>query len=215
MSRVSVVIAAFAILLAACSRTSIEVSPTDRPCADIPRGAALFGSWVEDPSSIPVSFVYGDERHDGLGGLDLISASCNETASEKILQAVFSLDRDVELKVDALFNKEFGETEYTVWVENKGTSPSKELKDIYSAVIPFKGGDAVLRGCLGDHVNKYADYQTPLKDTLVSFVSSNGRATHIVFPYFDLVHGDGGTLLAIGWAASWQAEGSNEGGETR
>ena len=214
MSRVSVVIAAFAILLAACSRTSIEVSPTDRPCADIPRGAALFGSWVEDPSSIPVSFVYGDERHDGLGGLELISASCNETASEKILQAVFSLDRDVELKVDALFNKEFGETEYTVWVENKGTSPSKELKDIYSAVIPFKGGDAVLRGCLGDHVNKYADYQTPLKDTLVSFVSSNGRATHIVFPYFDLVHGDGGTLLAIGWAGTWQAEFSNEGGET-
>ena len=72
----------------------------------------------------------------------------------------------------------------------------------------------MLRGCLGDHTNLYADYQTELKDTVVSFVSSNGRATHIVFPYFDLVHGNGGTLLAIGWAGTWMSEFTSEGSTT-
>ncbi|MBO4406919.1 MAG: alpha-galactosidase, partial [Clostridia bacterium] len=37
------------------------------------------------------------------------------------------------------------------------------------------------------------------------FLSQGGRATHIVFPYFDLVHGAGGTLLALGWAGTWEA----------
>ena len=54
--------------------------------------------------------------------------------------------------------------------------------------------------------NLYADYQVELKDSTVSFVSTYGRATHVYFPYFDLVHGEGGTLMALGWAGTWNAE---------
>ena len=201
------------LLFAGC-KDAETIEPTDRPCADLGTAAAMFDGWVENPATVPVSFVYDGAAHEGLAGLELLSKDCTATASARNLVAVFSLGEGVELKVDASLNLEFGETEYTVWVENKGTAPSKVLKEFISAVVPFEGEDPVIRGCLGDHQNLYADYQTPLKDTTVTFVSSNGRATHIVFPYFDLVHGDGGTLLAIGWAGTWTAEFQSRGAST-
>ena len=201
------------VLLAACSKTP-EIVPTDRPCADLESAAAMFGTWTANPAAIPVSFVYDGTVHNGLDGLEVLSNTLTQTPDGKNLKAVFRLDGDVQLTVDALLNAEFGETEYTVWIENKGTTPSKEIKEFLSAVIPFEGEDPMLRGCLGDHTNLYADYQTEFKDSVINFVSSNGRATHIVFPYFDLVHGNGGTLLAIGWAGTWRSEFKNEGSTT-
>ncbi len=190
-----------------------SIVPTDRPCADLEKGPALFASWVEDPSAIPVSFTYAGVPHEGLKGFDILSNTCLTTASGKSLKAIFSIDENLEAKVEAALNNEFGEIEYTVWFENKGSSPSGELKNLESVVLDFNGGDPMIRGCLGDHVNKYADYQTPLRDTTVSFVSTGGRATHVYFPYFDLVHGDGGTLMALGWAGTWHADftGGDEG----
>ena len=47
------------------------------------------------------------------------------------------------------------------------------------------------------------------------FRSDRGRATHEVFPYFDLVHGDGGTLMALGWAGTWTADFSAKGALTQ
>ena len=213
MRRTLIVLAVSALAFAGCGSNS-EIIPTDRPCADIESSYNLFRGWAGDPATIPVSFVYDGIAHEGLRGLELLSSKCEDTPSGKTLLAVFRLDGEVELRVDALFNAEFGEIEYTVWIENKGKVPSKELKEFISASIPFDGEDPMLRGCLGDHTNLYADYQTELKDTTVSFVSSNGRATHIVFPYFDLVHGDGGTLLAIGWAGTWLSEFRSEGNTT-
>ena len=203
---------AAASILVGCGRDQ-SIVPTDRPCADLEKGPALFASWVEDPSAIPVSFTYAGVPHEGLKGFDILSNTCLTTASGKSLKAVFSIDENLQAKVEAALNKEFGEIEYTVWFENIGSSPSGELKDLESVVLDFDGGDPMIRGCLGDHVNKYADYQTPLRDTTVSFVSTGGRATHIYFPYFDLVHGDGGTLMALGWAGTWHADftGGDEG----
>ncbi len=51
----------------------------------------------------------------------------------------------------------------------------------------------------------YASYEQDLTKADKYFLSKGGRATHIVFPYFDLVHGDGGTMIALGWAGTWEA----------
>ena len=205
---------AVAALLAAGCSDNPAIVPTDRPCADIARAETIFTSWAENPASIPVAFEYDGVRHEGLGDFPLVSTKVSPAACGKSLVAIFNLAEGLELRAEALLNEEFGETEYTVWIENRGSSPSKVIRDFKSVVMPFEGSDPMLRGCLGDHRNLYADYQTELRDTTVEFVSSNGRATHIVFPYFDLVHGDGGTLMAIGWAGTWQAMFEAEGSKT-
>ena len=115
------------------------------------------------------------------------------------------LDERVEARFVADFNDEFGEMEYTLWFENKGRGPSEILSGVRTLELDFQGGDPVLRGCLGDHDNFYAPYENDLLCHDRYFVSTGGRATHVVFPYFDLVHGDGGTLIALGWAGTWDA----------
>ena len=59
-------------LLAACSRT-VDVVPTDRPCADMEYGTKLFEGWVDDPGTIPVYFDYDGTVHQGLSGLEQLS----------------------------------------------------------------------------------------------------------------------------------------------
>ena len=185
----------------ACGKPQ-TVTPTDRPNAAVAEGVSRFEAWVEDPASLPVAFVYDGQEYAGLGGLQLLSKDCKKTASGQELTARFQLDDQVEVRVDAALNGEFGEVEYTAWFENHGTSPSRVLKDIRSVAITFPGAEPEVRGCLGDHGHLYSDYDLALRDTVVRFASGGGRATHGHFPYFDLVHGDGGTLMALGWAGT-------------
>ena len=193
------------ILFAGCNADKTP-APTDRPNAAVETGVQQFESWVADPTSIPFTFVYDSVAHEGLKGLEPLSQRCETTPAGKALHLAYRLDPQVEVRVDAALNAEFGQTEYTVWFENKGTEPSGELTDLRSVSLPFQGGDPVVRGCLGDHGHLYADYVMPLRDTVVRFAAASGRATHWHFPYFDLVHGDGGTLMALGWAGTWWAE---------
>ena len=200
--------------LAAACCTPKAITPTDRPCAAVEEGISQFEAWAEDPGSIPVAFVYDGQEYTGLGSLEPISKDCRKTPAGKALTARFRLDDQVEVRAEAALNGEFGETEYTVWFENTGTGPSRVLKDLRSAVIRFPGAEPEVRGCLGDHGHLYSDYDMALRDTVVRFASGGGRATHGHFPYFDLVHGDGGTLMALGWAGTWWAEFIGEETET-
>ena len=168
---------ALLILLAACTQVQ-PVAPTDRPCAAVQEGIRRFEAWETDPASVPVAFVYNKREYTGLGGLELLAQDVRTTQAGRTMTARFRLDDNMEVLVEAALNGEFGETEYTVWFENKGTTPSAELTGLRSIVTTFTGADPELRGCLGDHVNRYADYVTPLRDTTVSFLSTKGTASY-------------------------------------
>lgn len=121
---------------------------------------------------------------------------------------------DGVLKVSAVreSHPDFDESEYTVWFENVGDKPSAVLEDVYSLKTTFKGKNPVLRGCYGDIDKFYAQYSKDLTEEDVVFESTSGRATHMYFPYFDLVHGNSGTRIALGWAGTWKAEFKAAGG---
>ncbi|MBO6097270.1 MAG: hypothetical protein J6P56_08180, partial [Bacteroidales bacterium] len=157
------------ILLAACHQAQ-PISPTDRPCAAVQEGVQRYEAWETNPASIPVAFVYNGQEHIGLEGLELLAKDLRSTPAGRMMTTRFRLDGNVEICAEAALNGEFGETEYTVWFENKGTTPSAGLTGLRSIVTNFPGAHPELRGCLGDHVNRYADYVTPLRDTTVRFV---------------------------------------------
>ncbi len=169
----------------------------------------LYERIILKPENTPVSFVYGDKAYYGFGDLTFIGKE--ESASEKGEKVVFKykVDDVLEASLVAEYCSEYGEIEYTMWFENVSDKPSKAIRDWYSLDTEFLGEKPVLRSCLGDHDNFYAGYECDLTKNSKYFRSDNGRATHIVFPYFDLVHGDGGTLIAIGWAGTWDAVFSN------
>ena len=167
-------------------------------------GRRFFEKCLSDPDNFPVSFVYNGKKYKGLGGLGARKITCGGGDSSKVVITA-KLDSSMSVRVEARFIPSYGQSEYTVWFENEGEDVSGVLSDVWGLDMNFEGKDPVLRGCMGDHDNWYSAYEHDLSASDKYFISEGGRATHIVFPYFDLVHGNGGTMLASGWAGTWEA----------
>ena len=164
--------------------------------------AALRARFFSDPSRIPVSFVYGGREYRGFGGCEVLENALDPKTGGRLRVRI---DATLEATVEAKFENAHGESEYVVWFENRGTERSKLLTDVRAIDGTFPGAAPRVRGILGDHVNQYAAYDHDLLQADKYFVNLSGRPTHETFPYFDLVHGDGGTLVALGWGGTWDA----------
>ena len=94
----------------------------------------------------------------------------------------------------------YGAYEYRVTVENRSDTDTKVIDNLcYRVTIPAK--NAVLKGIDGDAGSSwYEPYETKLTSRWIRKESTSGRPSHNVFPYFNLQHDDGGTMIAIGSA---------------
>lgn len=201
-------------LLAGLLLVVVPAGAANRNNLALKRGEDLYKT-VCTSYTTPVSFTYKGKPRYGLGRLPVESLKSTNTLNGRQATIVYRLDNEVRIRLEAALCSEYGQVEYTLWFENIGTKPSGVLEQVNSADLAFAGANPVVRGCLGDHVNQYAPYERVLGKDTVSFRSDGGRATHVSFPYFDLVHGNGGTLIALGWAGTWQATFSAKGKNTR
>ena len=163
-------------------------------------GKSLFDK-ICTAETFPVSFLYNGKQYNGFGGMECLKYELENNA----LEAVWKVDECLQVRVKAKYRAEYGQSEYTVYFENKSDRPSGVLKNVIALDTTFTGGDGVVRGIRGDLDHNYAPYEKDLSKGSARFESVGGRATHTGFPYFNLEHGDGGTLMAIGWAGIWDA----------
>ncbi|MBQ7699235.1 MAG: alpha-galactosidase [Clostridia bacterium] len=177
-------------------------------------GRRIFNNRINRPGNLPFTFRYGGELHNGLQGLFARRKTVKENGKTTVTTTA-RVDKNLRIRIESAYIEEFGQCEYTVWFENVGNKPTDVISDVYALDMTFAGKNPVLRGCLGDHDNWYAGYEKDLGKGDEYFLSLGGRATHIVFPYFDLCHGRGGTMIALGWAGTWEALFSSEGDVTR
>ena len=168
--------------------------------------AALFLS----PEEVPVAFNYDGREIVGLGGLEVVENTLSRTGG--VLRV--SVDDVLQARVEAKAELEYGSYEYVMWLVNVGGEPTKDIRNVRSYKGVFVGERPRLRGIHGDHVNHYGAYELDLAKADCHISARTGRATHVEFPYFDLVHGDGGTLIALGWAGTWEATFSSIGDKT-
>ena len=170
-------------------------------------GRALFGNLCRG-EKFPAAFTYGGRKHIGFGGLECEYARCEGDAFE----GAWRVDDRLKVRVSAKYCAAYAQSEYTLYFENAGDAPAEILSDVAALYMEFPGGDPEVRGILGDQQNYYAPYNVDLGRQAAHFESLGGRATHVCFPYFNLVHGDGGTLIALGWAGTWDALFTDVGG---
>ncbi len=165
-----------------------------------------------DLSKLPFSFVYHGTEYQGFSPnyftavkKDVVCENGKETQTVTFL---FLQTLEVTLILTHYFSH--GVTEWTVWFENVSCENSFVIENVKTE-LRFDGKYPVLKGILGDHVNQYSPYSLDLQNSNTEFSSDSGRATHINFPYFNLEYGDGGAMLAIGWAGTWNARFSSDG----
>ncbi len=169
---------------------------------------------TSDLASFPFSFVYDGERFEGFSKsfFDLKDKKTVVDGEKESTQYLFSF-KQLEITLLLTHYYDYGATEWTIWFENvsnenSGVISSPEVK------LLFKGEFPSLKGILGDHINQYRPYAYDLTKNTFCFSSDTGRATHVVFPYFNLEYGDRGAMLAIGWGGTWNARFSSDGENT-
>lgn len=170
-----------------------------------PTGEAWYRKMLSDPASVPVRFTYNGTVYTGLAGLTMLEDKTEPARGGEKTTRTYRLDDCITVSLVTSFYPAYGASEWTVWFANTGTENSGVLADVESS-LTFTGENPVLRGILGDHENFYSPYSYDLAETPVHFVSDSGRPTHVNFPYFNLEYGDGGVMLAIGWAGTWTAD---------
>lgn len=178
------------------------------------KATAWYKAVASDISKIPFSFTYNGKRIKGLGGdFTLIRSETEGEGEKETKNFTLSLSGELYVTLKLTHYYSHGVTEWTVWFENTSDFESGIISDVKTE-LSFEGSYPVLKGIRGDHVNQYSPYSIDMQNNAVSFASESGRATHINFPYFNLEYGDGGAMLAIGWAGTWTADFSSDGERT-
>ncbi len=173
--------------------------------------SSAYNSYIADLSTLPFSFVYDNTSYNGFPAETFRQVEHRHSIEGLKERDVFVLQTgDLQVTVDAACYAEYGAYEWTVWFENTGTQNSGVISDVLAADMTFAGERPVLKGILGDHQNQYRPYVHVIAEEPTHFRSDTGRPTHIWFPYFNLEHGDGGTLIALGWGGTWEANFSVE-----
>ena len=180
-----------------------------------PAADAQYRNFLENLSSFPFLFTYNGRSYHGFSPEFFTHKNTQiTTSSEKeSREIIWSFSNGLEVTLRLVHYFTHGATEWTVCFENTGTSNSGIIEELKAQVI-LEGKYPSLKGILGDFNNFHRPYQIDLTNNFVDFASHSGRPTHGNFPYFNLEHGDGGTMLAIGWSGTWRAEFSSDGQTT-
>ena len=162
---------------------------------------------IRSPETFPISFSYNNRQYTGFS-TEFFRETARRTSADALrttTEIVWSFQDELQVSLKWTEYPSYGGAEWTVFFENTTDRDSGVISELHTE-LSFSGESPVLRGILGDHENLYRPYERNLTQETVSFVSDSGRATHVYFPYFDLEYGDGGALLAIGWAGTWTAD---------
>lgn len=179
-----------------------------------PSGAQWYASVMNDLSQFPFSFTYAGERYEGFSAdrFETVRRETKREALKETTELAMRLDA-LEITLKTAFYPGYGAAEWTVWFENVGKGDSGVLEQMETR-LTFEGDKPIVKGILGDHENLYRPYAVELEQMPARFYTDSGRATHVNFPYFNLECGDGGAMLAIGWAGTWTADFSFDGKRT-
>ncbi|MEA4823741.1 MAG: alpha-galactosidase [Clostridiaceae bacterium] len=177
---------------------------------------AFYTRLISDLPAFPAAFTYNGVPYHGFPASDftVLSRGTEHSSDRRADMLTLSAPDNLTVTVKTAFWCDFGVSEWTIYFENRGNTDTGELSEVYCCDLTVPGHTPVLRGILGDHENQYRPYTVELSQKPAAFVSTSGRPTHINFPYFNLECGDGGVLLALGWAGSWSADFMADGDRT-
>lgn len=175
---------------------------------DMTKAEKEYKSMLENPETVPVNFVYNDKYYSGFSPKYFKKKSETEKAVDGGVQTttVFSFRGELEVTLVSAVYPEYSAYDYTVYFENNTNKNSGVIRKLNAADIAFDCEGARLKGIYGDYDYMYAPYDFDLKEKPVNFTSTRGRACHTYFPYFNLEAEGNGSILALGWGGTWQAD---------
>ncbi len=166
---------------------------------------------LHDLSLFPVSFCYNGVPCHGFGAdfTEIGRRTGKNTAGETVTEISLRHGASGALFcIKVCCYSAFDAIDWTVHITNDTDRATGVFSELNAIDMELAGSKPAVRGIAGDcGRDMYKPYENPLAvGDIFSRESTTGRPSHVVFPYFDLVHGDGGTFMAIGWPGCWRTE---------
>ncbi len=163
------------------------------------------------------SFELDGKPYKGFADFPTIEEKSEQTKDGESYSKKVKISDELVGEIQAKHNDKYDQTEYTIYFTNVGDKPSPVISKLRALDTVFAGDHPVLRGIGGDFQEHHKPYEHDLTqgEGKVAFLSLSGRPTHQTFPYYDLVLGEGGIFIALGWAGTFGARFEREEGETR
>ncbi len=164
-------------------------------------------AFLNNLAQFPVSFIYDDVFFKGFHPAYFTEKQRIRTNERNGEVTTIILQREnLQVKIVSAFYAEYNAYDYTVYFSNVGKENTGVIRNLLACDLQFFGTNPVLKGIMGDYDYRYEPYEKDLTKNNVNFTSTRGRPTHTHFPYFNLETDNGGAMIAIGWAGTWQAD---------
>ena len=184
-----------------------ETTPAEVFKPDPDRAVPKYDALMENLNEFPLYFKYDKTAYNGFDGFALESETYEDVdRGVKSTLVLRHPEIPAAFRLEATVYPQESAYEYVVYIVNDGEANTGVFADLRFS-IEFEGENPVISGIKGDAGG--ADY-TPYTHDLTERNryqdrSTSGRPTHVVFPYYNLSYGNGGTFIAIGWPGTWFA----------
>jgi alpha-galactosidase len=172
--------------------------------------------WADGPGMNPFGLSF---QYQGTNGATLLT-NWPRQARQRTLDAQRALRevsfRDpatgLEVRVETTLFSDFPAIEWVAYFKNTGQSDTPVLESIQTldGPLPVPGaGQSVLHWAKGAvaSFDDFAPQETVLKPgARLRLQPGGGRSSSQVLPFFNLVGGGGGAVIAVGWSGEWAAE---------
>ena len=178
-----------------------------------PTGTASekFAAWMNDLSTLPVSFMYDDVKYFGLGGDDFTEVSRQTKDTDKAKQTIVTVKHKasgVDITLNAVLYPDYDAYEWVLYFTNNTENNTGVFSELRGAEVYFYGNDPILSGLTSDsnggsNYNYYNEY-TEQVDKQLYYEANQGKSTFQVFPYYNLSTSDnGGTFISASWGGRY------------
>jgi alpha-galactosidase len=209
----SALLAGFVLLTLGGATAAGDVAPTPGELSDAHQWTAANLTGVQQ-TNLPFSFSLEGKPSAGFLKSWALHAASRPVDDRRTQHSVVWTDPRTGLQVRcvAVEYRDFPAVEWTLYFKNTGTNDTPILSDIQSLDLRFErqsDQEFVLHHHTGD--NCTADSYEPHRTKLVPgftqrFTPSGGRPTTGAFPYFNLEHDGGGSIIVIGWPGQWAVQ---------
>ncbi|MCQ6563341.1 alpha-galactosidase [Paenibacillus mendelii] len=176
------------------------------------RAQQVYAKLLTELADFPISFKLAGKSYKGFNDEFAVSVNRKPLEGFKETATVTAAHASgLVVTVHTAFYPQYAAYEWTAWFKNTSSENIGPLADVNGADVLLEGYNPVLRYLLGDGSADGAE--APFKPHVITmtshmaldFTCTSGRATEGNFPYYNLEHGDGGTLLIVGWPSQWRA----------
>ena len=187
---------------------------------------AVYDSYLaENLKNFPITVTIGKKKYNGFGdnAFRLLSQTVeqNDRYGEQTESVIEYTPEDpayakILFTVTSVFYSDYAAYDWVIYFSNKDSEKNTEVISKLNSQVEFIGSDPYVYGYSGDP-SGFTPLNFKVTDTARIIAPLDGRSTNDAFPYWNMEYGDGGALIAVGWAGQWQAsfQKSGKGNDTK